>query len=155
MIAWIVLALATPGPPPVVTVSSPRVFLSAGERGEAAILARIEEGFRIQANPASDPFLVPARLEIEADDHVEAGAPAYPPGEPYRLEGAAEDLSVYRGEVLIRLPLVARRAPGEAGGERLLRGRLHYQACNARMCLRPSSVPVEVWVIVRPSPAPR
>ena len=27
-----------------------------------------------------------------------------------RLEGAAEDLSVYRGEVLIRLPLVARRA---------------------------------------------
>jgi hypothetical protein len=133
----------------VVTVSSPRVVLGAGEHGEATILARIAEGFRIQANPASDPFLVPARLEIEADDHVEAGAPVYPPGEPYRLEGAAEELSVYRGEVLIRLPLGARRPPGGESGETLLRGRLHYQACNARMCLRPSSVPVEVRVSVR------
>jgi hypothetical protein len=151
VIGWLLLALAAPAAPAVVTASAPLVSLGSGERGEVEIVARIRQGFRVQANPASTPFLVPARLELGGDERVEVGSPAYPPGQPYRLRGAAEDLSVYEGEIVIRVPLEARPAAGGAEpGESVLSGRLHYQACNERMCLRPSSALVEVRVSVRP-----
>lgn len=157
MIGPLLFALLAPaGPPVVVTVTAPRVILAADGRGEAEVVATIERGFRIQANPASQPFLVPALLEIEENERVDVGRPAYPPGEPYRLLGTSEDLSVYQGRLVIRLPVAARPTPGATSDDdALLEGRLRYQACNAEVCLRPSSVPVQVRVGVRPGPPPK
>jgi len=129
VIAPLVLALlaaSAAGPPVVVTVTASRVILSPGERAELEVVATIGEGFRIQANPASQPFLVPALLEIEEDARVDVGSPEYPPGRPYRLQGTSEDLLV-------------------------LEGRLRYQARNEQVCLRPSSAPVRVPVSIRPA----
>jgi hypothetical protein len=129
------------------------MILAAGERGVAEIVAIVRKGFRIQANPASQPFLVPALLEIEENERVQVGAPEYPPGQPHRLRGTAEDLSVYEGRLVIRLPVAARGGPGKpSSDEVLLEGRLRYQACNEEMCLRPSSAPVRVRLSLRPSP---
>ena len=155
MIGALLLALAAPAPsslPAIVRVATPAVAIVAGERGEIEIVASITEGFRIQANPASEPFLVPARLELPGDGRVRVGAPVYPPGKAYRLRGADEDLSVYEGRLVIRVPLEARAAAGdESPGETVLDGRLHYQACNELVCLRPSSAAVQVRVSLRPS----
>lgn len=154
MTGWLLLALAMAapaGPPAVVTVVPAAATLEAGEPGEVEVVARIEGGFRIQANPASEPFLVPARLELPGDERVHVGTPVYPPGKAYRLRGADEDLSVYQGTVVIRVPLEARPAAGDASpGETVLDGRLHYQACNELVCLRPSSATVQVRVSLRP-----
>jgi hypothetical protein len=70
MIAPLLLALATAArsPPAVVTVAEPgELRVVAGGRAEARLVVTIEKGFKIQANPASNPFLVPATLELEAD----------------------------------------------------------------------------------------
>ena len=143
---------APAGPPAVVAVAPAAVTLGARERGEVEVVARIKEGFRIQANPASEPFLVPARLELPGDERVHVGAPVYPPGRAYRLRGADDDLSVYEGTLVIRVPLEARSVAGDASpGETVLDGRLHYQACNELVCLRPSSAAVQVRVSLRPS----
>lgn len=154
MTGWplFVLAVAAPaGPPAVVTVAPAAVTLVAGESAEVEVVARIDEGFRIQANPASEPFLVPARLDLPGDARVRVGTPVYPPGKAYRLRGADGDLSVYQGTVVIRVPLEARPVDGDASpGEIILAGRLHYQACNELVCLRPSSSAVEVRVGLRP-----
>ena len=154
MTGWLLLALATTAPadpPAVVTVEDLAVTLVAGERSEVEVVARIDEGFRIQANPASEPFLVPARLDLPGDARVRVGTPVYPPGKAYRLRGADEDLSVYQGTVVIRVPLEARPVDGDASpGEIILAGRLHYQACNELVCLRPASSTVEVRVGLRP-----
>lgn len=159
MTGWLLLALAgtaPAGPPAVVTVAPAAVTLVAGERSEVEVVARIDEGFRIQANPASEPFLVPARLELPGDERVRVGTPVYPPGKAYRLRGADEDLSVYQGTVVIRVPLEARPVDGDASpGEIILAGRLHYQACNELVCLRPSSAAVQVRVSRRPGRAAR
>lgn len=156
MIAPLVLALLAPspaGPPVVVRLTASRVILSPGERAEIEVVATIGEGFRIQANPASQPFLVPALLEIEEDVRVEVGSPEYPPGKPYRLQGTSEDLSVYADRLVIRVPVTAPRGPGaRSSDEVVLEGRLRYQACNEQVCLRPSSVPVQVPVSIRPRP---
>ena len=154
MISPLVFALfaaAPAGPPVVVTATVPKLVLYAGERGELEVVASIARGFRIQANPASEPFLVPALLEIEGDERVHVGAPEYPPGKPYRLQGTAADLSVYESRLVIRVPVTAHRGPGTGSSDDVvLEGRLRYQACNERVCLRPSSVPVRARVSLRP-----
>jgi hypothetical protein len=154
VIAALVLALAATapaGPPVVVTVEAAAARLTARGRGALEVVATIRKGFRIQANPASRPFLVPARLEFEPNEQLELGPPEYPPGKPYRLRGTTEDLSVYEGDVAIRVPVKAHAGPvAEAPDEIVMLGRLRFQACNETVCLRPAEVPVEVRVHRRP-----
>ena len=132
---------------PVVTVKPPaEVSLTAGASSEALIVILVADGFHLQANPASEKYLVPTELEIAKSSDVWPGRPVYPPGRPYRLQGASSDLTTYEGHFEIRLPITAsaRAKPG-AGA---LTGKLRYQACDARSCLFPSSVPVELKVAV-------
>jgi hypothetical protein len=158
VIAPLLVALVAPGPaspPLVVSVEAPAVRLASGERGEIRVIATIRKGFRIQANPASEPFLVPAQLELEPDERLRLGPPEYPRGEAHRLRGASTDLSVYRERLVIRVPVEARAAPGGPGDEVVLDGRLRYQACNEVVCLRPTTVPVRVRLNLSPGPPAR
>jgi DsbC/DsbD-like thiol-disulfide interchange protein len=65
----------------------------------------------------------------------------YPPGKPLRLAATEEDLSTYDGSLEIRLEL---DAGAEAAQEVTLRGALHYQACDDRVCLPPDFRPDNV-----------
>ena len=133
--------------PVVVTVAQPAsVSLVPGSKGEGRLTVTVKNGYHVQANPASEPNLIPLRLEMESDSRVRTGKPIYPAGRPYRLTGAESDLSIYDGTFEIRLPLDAPR--GAAPGELTLKGALLYQACNDRLCLRPASVPVSLVVKV-------
>lgn len=154
MIAPLLVALLaqTPaGSPVVVTATARKVILTAGQQGEVEVVATIRKGFRIQANPASQPFLVPSLLEFDEHERVAVGSPKYPPGEPYRLRGTTDALWVYAARLSIRVPLTARGGSGtECPDDVVLVGRLRYQACNEEVCLRPTSVPVRVPVNLRP-----
>jgi hypothetical protein len=133
--------------PAVVTLTKPApVTLAPGAKVEQRLTVTVKKGFHVQANPASEPDLIPLRLEMESDCRVRAARPIYPSGKPYRLAGAESDLSIYDGTFEIRLPLDAPR--GAALGEVMLKGALLYQACNDRICLRPASVPVFLVVKV-------
>jgi thiol:disulfide interchange protein DsbD len=151
----VTLAAQTPAiPKVVVSVAAPEeVEIAAGGRTVVELVAIVEAGFRIQANPASDRFLVPARLELENEERVRVGPPEYPPGKPYRLRGASDDLSIYEGKVVIRVPLEAMpsSAPREEEEAVVLEGRLSFQACNDVVCLKPSSVPVRLPVRIDPA----
>lgn len=145
------LAAAAPGGDrkPVVTVKPlVRVVLAPGRSAVARLAILVARGFHLQANPASQEYLVPTTLELARGSDIEPGKPIYPPGQPYRLQGASSDLSTYEGRFEIRLPLEAsaRAKPGE----RTLTGKLRYQACDAHSCLFPSSVTVELRVTVAP-----
>lgn len=131
--------------PVEVEISGP-VIVEAGRSAEAGVTVLIAEGFHIQANPASDRFLIPTELKLEPSGGIEPGEPAYPPGRPHRLQGATSDLSTYEGSIRIRLPL--RAAKDSKQGVRILRGSLRYQACDTRRCFPPATAPVEVAVRV-------
>ena len=64
---------------------------------------------------------------------------------------------LYEGEVAIRVPVKARVGPvAGTADEVVVVGRLRYQACNERVCLRPAEAPVEIRVRRRAGqPAPR
>lgn len=120
----------------------------AGETVELSVRLEIAEGFHIQANPASEPYLIPAVLELEATDGLEPAPPVYPPGTAYRIQGADEDLSTYAGSLAIRVPLTV--DPEARPGGRTLRGSFRYQACDARHCLAPTTIAVESSIDVLP-----
>jgi hypothetical protein len=149
----ILTAQASAIPKVIVTVREPgQVAVVAGGEAEARLTATVAEGFRIQANPAAEPFLIPASLDLEDDERVRVGPIGYPPGKPHRLRGADSDLSIYEGTVQIRIPLEASRSALDGKSvEVLLEGVLRYQACNDVVCLKPASVPVSLPVRIHPA----
>ncbi len=100
----------------------------------AAIRVRIaiDEGFHVNANPASEDFLVPTR--VSAIDG-EIGRIDYPAGKPFRAEFARSAIDVYEGALELRVPVT---------GEMPTRLRLDLQACDDEVCLAPDEVEVDV-----------
>ena len=134
-------AVVTVHPPPLVT-------LMVGGAVEVRIGVAVADGYHIQSNPASGAFLIPVRLELRAKSGVHPREPAYPPGRPYRLQGAPNDLMVYEGtfEIVVSLEASESARPGS----RILQGVLRYQACDERSCLFPASTPVKLTLQVVP-----
>ena len=127
--------------PPVVTVRVLEpVKLMAGASVQARVLVAVAEGYHLQANPASEAYLIATRLELKAAEDISIGKLNYPKGKPYRLNGADKEIQTYEGSFEIGVPLKAEERA--RSGERILQGRLHYQACDSKTCLFPTSVPV-------------
>lgn len=127
------------------------VEVRTGGTAEARVTVLVKDGYHVQANPASGDFLVPLRLELRTREGVRPGRPIYPPGQAYRLPGMESDWMTYEGRVEIVVPLVVDASA--RSGPRSLAGVLHYQACDARTCLFPASVPISLTVKVVGAPA--
>jgi hypothetical protein len=83
----------------------------------------IAPGWHLQANPASEEYLVSTEVRAEGG---EVRNVRYPEGETLRAGFLEEPLSVYSGQVVIE---------GEvSGGGRVV---LTYQACDEMRCLPP------------------
>jgi uncharacterized protein YyaL (SSP411 family)/Zn-dependent protease with chaperone function len=85
------------------------------------VTMQIRDGWHVNANPPSLPFLVPTRIGGEVRGL------AYPPAGRFRSAFAPDELAVYSGQAVIR----GEAAPRATGLE------LTYQACNDRLCLPP------------------
>ena len=132
---------------PVVSVWVPEaVKLAAGELVEARVSVAVAEGYHLQANPASEDYLFPTRLDLRTPAGVTVSKITYPPGKPYRLNGADKVLKTYEGNFEIGVLLKAPR--GGRPGKHVLEGRLHYQACDSRTCLFPTSISLTLTVDV-------
>ena len=87
------------------------------------VLLVVKEGWHINANPASSPYLIPTEI------HGGARTVSYPSGKSMTFEFSQEPLSVYDGEVAIEVEL-------ERDATELT---LVYQACDDTRCLSPVS----------------
>ncbi|PIX74520.1 MAG: thioredoxin domain-containing protein [Rhodocyclales bacterium CG_4_10_14_3_um_filter_68_10] len=93
---------------------------------------QVEDGWHVNANPASFAYLVPTKLLIA---NAVPRRIVYPQGKPFAPRFAPEPIRVYEGKVAIR----AEFPPGGADG---MRARLSVQACNETVCLAPSTLDV-------------
>jgi uncharacterized protein len=140
--------------PPTVSVRVPEaVKLVVGKLVETRVSITVAEGYHLQANPASEEYLVPTRLDLKSSGGVTVSKITYPPGKRYRLTGADKDLKIYDGNFEIGVLLKA--SSGARLGKHILQGRLHYQACDSKTCLFPTSVPLTLTanVVVTPQKA--
>ena len=68
----------------------------------------------------------------------------FPPGSDYAFPAdPSQKLSVYSGELVLRMHLTAAR------GDHLVSGQLRYQACDNHTCFPPKNLPVSVDVVGR------
>jgi DsbC/DsbD-like thiol-disulfide interchange protein len=146
---WIGIAalpgLAGEGKPAHVTVGTPeRVTLKPGATVRTQLRIQIAEGFHVQANPASNRFLIPTEVKFEPAGGIKADELTYPPGQPHRLQGADSDISTYEGFIQVGVTIQAEETADP--GDLEYRGSLRYQACDAKRCFPPKSIPVSVPV---------
>jgi len=112
----------------------------------ATIQVSVKRGYHVQANPVKNPSLVPIVLDVKPDEMVVPGPPVYPLSKKLRLDGSDEDLAVYDGTFVIRLPLTI--VPNALRSRLILSGTLRYQACDDRHCLFPVTLPVKLIILV-------
>lgn len=109
-----------------------RVGLERDPREPRTLVVRlsIDEGWHVNANPASLPFLIPTAVELS--DGVQMERIHYPPGIAFQPAFSDEALSVYEGHVAVRATLPAEfdgTSPSVA---------VRYQACDHQRCLPPA-----------------
>jgi hypothetical protein len=124
------------------------IQIAPGQEASLEVPLHIAPGFHVQANPASNEFLVPLEFSLIAPESgvVQDWRVSYPLPDRMRLEGTSEDLMTYSDRITVGVRL--RVANDTRPGRHELQAQVRYQACNDRRCLFPDtvamSIPIEV-----------
>ena len=118
-------------------------MVKRGGASVAAITVTTLPGFHVNSDKPKDEFLIPLRLTWEPST-LEAGRVAYPAAE--MVDVGSDHLSVFTGTFTLKTEVKA--PPSASPGAVVLQGKLHYQACNNRMCFRPETLDIKVPVVV-------
>ncbi len=139
---------ASPPAPPaeMVRVEAPGVEARRGASAGGEVRLSVARGFHVNANPASEKYLIPTELKVEPAEGIEVGAVAYPESLTKQFSFADKPLAVYEGEVRIKFAFKVR--PGARPGAHTLRARVRYQACDDAQCYPPKTVETTVSVRV-------
>ena len=144
------LIAAAPKRPEIVTiVPGSGVQMTPGGKAEYSFSFKILSGYHVQANPASEEYLIPTTVTLEKADGITPEAPVYPKGVSFQLQGSDKEIQTYEKENTIKIPLQADEST--IPGEKVLKGTLRYQGCDATTCFPPKTIPFEAKItIVKP-----
>jgi thiol:disulfide interchange protein len=134
-------------PADVVRVDVPAVEVKAGGSTDAAVRLTIAQGYHINANPPTFPYLKATELTVEPGQGVTAGKPAYPASVTRKFSFSNDPLAVYEGETAVTLPLAA--AADAKKGAQTLKGKLRVQACDDEKCYPPRTLEAPIPVTVK------
>src|SRR5215470_20329731 len=143
------LALLGAGPkgPEIVTiVPGQDVQMQPGGQAEYSLNFKILTGYHVQANPASEEYLIATTVSLEKADGIVPQSPIYPKGKVFKLQGSDKEIQTYENENTIRIPLKA--DDSTIPGEKVLKGTLRYQGCDSTTCFPPKTVPFEAKIAV-------
>lgn len=130
--------------PPVQYVYPEQVHLAAGKASTVALHFRVTEGMHINSNKPHDEFLIPTTFSIPSGNGVRLESTNYPAGSDISLPSMPKmKLSVYSGEFVVQTRMVA------AAGNHLIKGTLHFQACNMSQCLPPDTITAAIDVVAK------
>jgi thiol:disulfide interchange protein DsbD len=136
--------LETTWPAPTAQLAEPHLARGAGCRIE--VVLEIPDGCHVQAHDPGEPFLIPTTLVLDEPVGLRVGPVSYPAGRPYSMEWTPVVLNVYRGRLVLEVPVVVDHQVGD--GSLLVTGVLRYQGCTPALCLPPVEVPLRVEVPV-------
>ncbi len=121
-----------------VTASLSNDFHMTDGRAAFTVTLDIAEGFHINAQKPTLPYLIPTLLELQDAEGYQFSAD-FPDPVEHQFQYADQPLAVYEGKVVINAKL--RRLPETTGDlpdtAALV---LKYQACTDSACLQPSSI---------------
>ncbi len=125
------------------------VSLSNVPQGGSAQLAleiKIAEPWHVNANPASEEFLVPTEVAFELPTGVTLRGIVYPQGVERKLEFAEAPLRLYDGTVYVGA--VIDFAGDVPVGASTITATITYQACDNEKCLLPQTLEVPIALAI-------
>jgi DsbC/DsbD-like thiol-disulfide interchange protein len=121
-----------------------QVSVTAGKPISLALHFRIAQGLHINSHTPGDEYLIPTVFSIPDGAGARLAAAAYPPGTVFTLPAdPTVKLDVYTGEFVIHARIVAE------AGNRLVQGKLRYQACDNNACMPPRTITVPIDVMAK------
>jgi DsbC/DsbD-like thiol-disulfide interchange protein len=107
-----------------------------GSTVKGVLLLDIRSPYHVNANPASEEYLIPTELKFEQSKAVREVKVEYPtPLEKAFEFSEGKPLKIYEGQVLIKFQL--KLAAGMKPGKLNLPATLRYQACDDKACYPP------------------
>lgn len=142
---------ATPAPKSplegIVKASADNVEVRAGETAKASVRLAIAGGYHVNANPATEKFLIPTSLEVRPEVGIAVDKITYPKPLTKKFSFAEAPLAVYEGDASITLTVGAPR--DAAPGQHSLAARLRVQPCDDEKCYPPMTVETSIPVTIR------
>jgi hypothetical protein len=144
-------ATTTPAPESpserIVSASVERVEMRAGETVEASVRLAIANNYHVNANPATEKFLIPTALRVEPKEGITVDKVTYPKPVKRKFPYAKVPLDIYEGDALIKVTLSAPR--DLKPGRHTLPAELRVQPCDDTTCYPPSKIATGVEVTIR------
>ena len=128
----------------VVTVKAPAIEINAGASTEISVRLKIDQGYHINANPATFSYLIATQLDIPKANGISGAEVKYPQPLQRTFPFADAPLAVYEGDAEIKAALIADRTakPGQTS----IPAKLRIQACDDKVCYPPGTI--DVWIPV-------
>lgn len=122
--------------------------LAKGESGEAIVRLMIQDGYHVNANPATFPYLIPTHLEVTPPTGISVDSFTYPNGVTKKFSFSPDQaLAVYEGQtdLKVRLTTLQTAEPGEHN----LSVKLRVQACDDQVCYAPGTMDFTIPVTIK------
>jgi DsbC/DsbD-like thiol-disulfide interchange protein len=132
------------------TVQSPPESVAAGQTVIIKLAAQIDEGWHLYALEQTKGGPIATKLSVSPDPPFALQVKAIDKPDPQVTHDPnfGMDTSFYDGAVVFGLPVKV--AANLAAGEREISLNAYFQACNDRICLRPTTTTTKIKVKVRP-----
>ena len=124
-----------------------RVEIPAGGATEAVVRLSIDNGYHVNANPPTCPYLKATELVLPPADALTAGPVTYPAALKKKFDFAEEQLDVYEGQIELKVPMKAQ--PSAPKGERTIPATLQVQACDDQVCYPPGVINLQIPISIR------
>jgi thioredoxin:protein disulfide reductase len=131
----------------VVQVRPEEATLTSGESGEALVRLQITNGYHVNANPPTFPYLKATELEITPADGIAVEFMTYPDPLARKFSFSEQPLAVYEGETIVKARLKADKTAKP--GKHNLSAKLRVQACDDKVCYAPGTLDVLVPVNIK------
>lgn len=112
--------------------------LPRGGKCPVAIELTVAEGWHVNANPASEDYLIPTEVKVSSAQKVRLTRVKYPEGHKLSAEAGETAQVVYDGKVMIYGMLET--DAGELSEQAEVTVEIHYQACRDKVCERPDKL---------------
>ena len=145
-------ATSSTDPPPiastdVVKATPQEATLTRGQSVEIIVAIKITNGYHVNANPASFPYLIPIELKLAPASGISVEFIRYPDPVTKKFSFSEAPLKVYEGETLVKASLnTDKSAPT---GRHNLSAKLRVQACDDKVCYAPGDIDLTLPVDVK------
>ena len=131
----------------VVKATPEEITLAKNTSGDAVVRLKVQDGYHVNANPASFSYLIPTELKVTPASGVSVDFITYPDPVTRTFSFADEPLRVYEGDTMVKAKLKA--APSAETGKHNLSAQLRVQACNDQVCYPPGQIEVTIPVTIK------